>query len=128
MTLLRDLGTFIAGLGVPIVVDGVLREQQTRLEAGVMLGGLGLAFAVLGFMRDRRVADRFVAPGLCAFCGADLVYEPFNQSSKRGHGFFLCEAMGCESVWYFIAARDVHPLNIPGTSHEELHDKLRRAD
>ncbi len=46
MTILRELGTFIAGLGVPIVVDGVLREQHARLLAGALLGALGLLSAL----------------------------------------------------------------------------------
>jgi hypothetical protein len=118
VTILRDLGTFIAGLGVPIVVDGVLREQHTRLEAGVLLGVFGLGAAAFGFLRDRREHVRYVPPGDCPWCRAPLAYIP---ASPQGHpALFGCSTVSCENGGYYPAARDVKPLLIPGTADERL--------
>ncbi len=105
MKIAKSAGTFMTGLGVPIVIDGVLYEQHIRFSVGLGLGIAGALLAMVGWVYERHSSAQpaFVEPGDCACCGSALEFLP---RSKGLHGArFTCVSCAPKAGIYYEAKR-----------------------
>ena len=105
MKIARSAGTFMTGLGVPIVIDGVLYEQHIRFSFGLGLGIAGALLAMVGWVYERHssVQPALVDPGDCPNCCSPLQFVP---RSKGLHGArFTCVVCTWGTGIYYEAKR-----------------------
>jgi hypothetical protein len=96
-----QLGPFLAGIGVPIVIDGVLQAHHVRFGVGLSLGIAGSLMALLAYVADRRTQASHVPATVCPRCGEPLRYYtlPLRDAATglRPQPMFSCRP--CGSYW-----------------------------